>query len=96
MKSAKNVDELNKTKNNISSGKYRKRKALERKELDNKIANLETKNRRLNEKILKNQIWFENVKLLFPDITLPWWIFFHFNNWWKKLPDCEMLGTTAV
>lgn len=72
MKSAKNLDELNKTKNNISSGKYRKRKAMERKELDIKIAHLEIRNQKLNERIQKNKLWFESVKMLFPDISLPW------------------------
>lgn len=72
MKSAKNLDELNKTKNNISSGKYRKRKAMERKELDIKIAHLEIRNQKLNERIQKNKLWFESVRMLFPDISLPW------------------------
>jgi hypothetical protein len=70
--SAKNNDELNKTKNNISSGKYRKRKAMERKELDHKIALLEARNQKLNERIQKNILWFDSVRMLFPDINLPW------------------------
>lgn len=72
IKSAKNLDELNKTKNNISSGKYRKRKAMERKELDNKIALLEVRNQKLNDRIQKNKLWFDSVRMLFPDINLPW------------------------
>ena len=72
MQSAKNSDELNKTKNNISSGKYRKRKAMERKELDSKIALLEIRNQKLNERVQKNKLWFDSVRMLFPDIKLPW------------------------
>lgn len=72
MQSAKNSDELNKTKNNISSGKYRKRKAMERKELDRKITLLEIRNQKLNERIQKNKLWFDSVRMLFPDIKLPW------------------------
>lgn len=72
MKTAVSPKDLCKVKNNISSGKYRKRKADERMELQRKIAQLEERNRLLTQQVEKNTMWFKKARELFPEVPMPW------------------------
>lgn len=64
----KSIHVYRKTKNNISSGQYRQKKANELLNNQVEIVRLEEENPKLESKIQKNLAWIEKFKILFPDL----------------------------